>query len=145
METILAKMGDDQIEFEKLGGFEIETNAKTILGGLGIFRTNTTNPGDFSSGWKMRIALARVLIALPDLILMDEPTNYLDMETILWLEDWLLNFKGAILMTTHDRIYEQGGSQDRGGRRRIRHNILRKLRLLRTGKIRAPAAERSGV
>lgn len=106
METILAKMGDDQIEFEKLGGFEIESNAKTMLGGLGIFPDEHDKPvEDFSSGWKMRIALARVLIALPDLILMDEPTNYLDMETILWLEDWLLNFKGAILMTTHDRDF----------------------------------------
>jgi ATP-binding cassette subfamily F protein 3 len=53
----------------------------------------------------MRIALAKVLIVLPDLILMDEPTNYLDMETIKWLEAWLINFKGAILMTTHDREF----------------------------------------
>jgi ATP-binding cassette subfamily F protein 3 len=60
---------------------------------------------DFSSGWKMRIALARVLILAPDLILMDEPTNYLDMETIVWLEGWLRSFKGAVLMTTHDRDF----------------------------------------
>ena len=53
----------------------------------------------------MRIALAKTLIMLPDLILMDEPTNYLDMETIIWLEEWLKNFKGAILMTSHDRVF----------------------------------------
>jgi ATP-binding cassette subfamily F protein 3 len=106
METILLKMGNDQVEFEKLGGFDIETNARTILSGLGIFPEEHGKPvEDFSSGWKMRIALAKVLITVPDLILMDEPTNYLDMETILWLETWLVNFRGAILMTTHDRDF----------------------------------------
>jgi ATP-binding cassette subfamily F protein 3 len=106
MECMLEKMGDEQIEFEKLGGFEIESNARTILTGLGIFPDEHDKPvEDFSSGWKMRIALAKVLILLPDLILMDEPTNYLDMETILWLEAWLKNFKGAVLMTTHDRDF----------------------------------------
>jgi len=106
METILEQMGNEQTEFEKLGGFEMENNAQTILTGLGIMPGDHHKPvEDFSSGWKMRIALAKVLIAQPDLILMDEPTNYLDMETILWLEAWLINFKGAILMTTHDRDF----------------------------------------
>jgi ATP-binding cassette subfamily F protein 3 len=106
MEAILEKMGEDQTAFEKLGGFEIETNAQVILTGLGILPIDHTKPVHyFSSGWKMRIALAKVLIVLPDLILMDEPTNYLDLETIIWLEDWLTNFKGAILMTTHDRDF----------------------------------------
>jgi len=106
MDSILPKMGDEQMEFEKLGGFDMETNARTILSGLGILPDEHEKPvEDFSSGWKMRIALARVLILMPDLILMDEPTNYLDMETILWLEGWLKSFKGAILMTTHDREF----------------------------------------
>jgi ATP-binding cassette subfamily F protein 3 len=106
MEQVLSKMGEDQTEFEKLGGFDIETNAEVILTGLGIVpEEHGKLVEDFSSGWKMRIALARVLIANPDLILMDEPTNYLDMETILWLEDWLRNFKGTIFMTTHDRDF----------------------------------------
>jgi ATP-binding cassette subfamily F protein 3 len=106
MDSILPKMGDEQMEFEKLGGFDMETNARTILSGLGILPDKHEKPvEDFSSGWKMRIALARVLILMPDLILMDEPTNYLDMETILWLEGWLKGFKGAILMTTHDREF----------------------------------------
>jgi ATP-binding cassette, subfamily F, member 3 len=106
MESVLEKMGDDQTEFEKLGGFDMENNAQTILTGLGIMpEDHAKRVEDFSSGWKMGIALAKVLIVLPDLILMDEPTNYLDMETILWLETWLLNFKGAILMTTHDRDF----------------------------------------
>lgn len=106
MERILNKMGEDQTEFEKLGGFDIETNAQVILSGLGIEPTDHNKMvEDFSSGWKMRIALAKVLIVYPDLILMDEPTNYLDMETILWLEEWLKAFKGSILMTTHDRDF----------------------------------------
>lgn len=106
MEQILEKMGDDQTEFEKLGGYEIETNAQEILTGLGIFPEDHHKPTeDFSGGWKMRIALAKVLILNPDLILMDEPTNYLDMETIIWLEEWLRNFKGAFLLTTHDREF----------------------------------------
>jgi len=106
MESILEKLGNEQSEFEKLGGYEIENNAQTILTGLGIHpRDHNTPVEDFSSGWKMRIALAKVLIRLPDLILMDEPTNYLDMETIIWLEEWLRSFKGAVLMTTHDRVF----------------------------------------
>ncbi|HEX7509817.1 MAG TPA: ATP-binding cassette domain-containing protein, partial [Chitinivibrionales bacterium] len=106
METILEKLGDDQNRFEKLGGFEIETSAQVILSGLGIASSDQGKPvEDFSSGWKMRIALAKVLINAPDLVLMDEPTNYLDLETIMWLEGWLNNFKGAILMTTHDRDF----------------------------------------
>jgi ATP-binding cassette, subfamily F, member 3 len=106
METILDKMGEDQTSFEKLGGFEIETNAQVILTGLGVAPSDHGKPVEyFSSGWKMRIALAKVLIVLPDLILMDEPTNYLDLETIMWLEAWLGNFKGAVFMTTHDRDF----------------------------------------
>lgn len=106
MQLVLEKMGDDQTEFEKMGGFDIENNAQTILTGLGIMPSDHGKPvEDFSSGWKMRIALAKVLIVMPDLILMDEPTNYLDMETIIWLEGWLQNFKGAVLMTTHDRDF----------------------------------------
>jgi ATP-binding cassette subfamily F protein 3 len=106
METILEKMGEDQTEFEKYGGYDLESTAQEILTGLGIFPKDHNKPvQDFSGGWKMRIALAKVLILQPDLILMDEPTNYLDLETIIWLEEWLLNFKGAFLLTTHDREF----------------------------------------
>ncbi|MBF0206529.1 MAG: ABC-F family ATP-binding cassette domain-containing protein [Oligoflexia bacterium] len=102
----LEKMGEAQTEFEKIGGYNIESNAEEILTGLGIApQDHSKMVEDFSGGWKMRIALAKVLICLPDLILMDEPTNYLDIETILWLEQWLINFKGAVLMTTHDREF----------------------------------------
>ncbi len=106
MEKLLEKFGNEQSEYERLGGFDLENNAETVLTGLGISPADHNKQvEDFSSGWKMRIALGRVLIQMPDLILMDEPTNYLDMETIVWLEEWLREFKGAILMTTHDRDF----------------------------------------
>ncbi|MBG59605.1 MAG: glycosyl transferase family 1 [Peredibacter sp.] len=106
MNKVLEEMGEAQTEFEKLGGYELETNAQEILSGLGIGPEKHQTPvEDFSGGWKMRIALAKVLITLPDIILMDEPTNYLDMETILWLEKWLQNFKGSVFMTSHDRVF----------------------------------------
>lgn len=106
MNSVLEKMGDDQSEFERLGGYDIDSRAQEILTGLGIDPVDHNKPvEDFSGGWKMRIALAKVMISLPDLILMDEPTNYLDMETILWLEEWLKNFEGAVFMTSHDRVF----------------------------------------
>lgn len=106
MNDVLMQMGDVQTEFEKLGGYDLESNAQEILTGLGIApEDHYKMVEDFSGGWKMRIALAKVLITMPDLILMDEPTNYLDMETILWLEKWLKQFKGAVFMTSHDREF----------------------------------------
>lgn len=106
MEAVLEHMGNDQTMFEKLDGYTVETRAREVLTGLGIAPRDHQQPlENFSSGWKMRIALAKVLILVPDLILMDEPTNYLDLETILWLEQWLMSFKGAFLLTTHDREF----------------------------------------
>jgi ATP-binding cassette subfamily F protein 3 len=103
---ILEKLGDAQTAFEQRGGFDMETRAQEVLTGLGIGPDRFKTPVEhFSGGWKMRIALAKVLITKPDVILMDEPTNYLDLETILWLEAWLKAFQGAILMTSHDRWF----------------------------------------
>lgn len=106
MEKTLEKLGDAQTDYEKLGGYKVESDAEEILTDLGIApEDHSKMVEDFSGGWKMRIALAKVLIVMPDAILMDEPTNYLDMETILWIEHWLKEFKGAILMTSHDREF----------------------------------------
>ncbi len=106
MEKLLDRMGEIQTEFEENGGHDLAPMAEEILTGLGVMPIDHhKDVGLFSGGWKMRIALAKVLITNPDLILMDEPTNYLDMETILWLEEWLKKFKGAILMTGHDRDF----------------------------------------
>jgi ATP-binding cassette subfamily F protein 3 len=108
-DELLEKMGDYQMEFEKLGGYDIEHQAAEVLTGLGIMPEDHQRPVEsFSGGWKMRIALAKVLAQRPECILMDEPTNYLDLESILWLEDWLKNFKGSVFMTSHDRDFMNG-------------------------------------
>jgi len=106
MKTALQRLGVVQTRYEELGGYSLESEAEEILTNLGIApEDHSQRVEDFSGGWKMRIALAKVLIVKPDLILMDEPTNYLDLETILWLEGWLRSFKGAVLMTSHDREF----------------------------------------
>jgi ATP-binding cassette subfamily F protein 3 len=109
MEKILIELGDYQTEFEKLGGYDLDQRAKEIVTGLGVMPyDHDRDVSLFSGGWRMRIALAKVLIQNPDAILLDEPTNYLDLESIVWLEDWLKNFKGAVLMTSHDRDFING-------------------------------------
>lgn len=106
MATLLEKYGEAQIEYESRGGYNVETNAKAILTGLGIGPDDFNKPTQtFSGGWKMRIALSKILIQSPDVLLMDEPTNYLDIESIIWLEEWLKSFKGAVVMTCHDREF----------------------------------------
>jgi ATP-binding cassette subfamily F protein 3 len=108
-DEMLEKLGDYQTEFEKLGGYDIEYQAAEVLTGLGILPEDQQRSVEsFSGGWKMRIALAKVLAQRPEFILMDEPTNYLDLESILWLENWLKNFKGAVFMTSHDRDFMNG-------------------------------------
>lgn len=109
MEKVLIQLGDYQTEFEKLGGYDLDVRAKEIITGLGIMPyDHDRDVGLFSGGWRMRIALAKVLIQTPDVILLDEPTNYLDLESIVWLEEWLKSFKGAVLMTSHDRDFMNG-------------------------------------
>ncbi len=104
---LLERYGDAQEEFEHRGGYDLETRAKSVLTGLGIGPDDFQRPVEsFSGGWKMRIALAKILTINPDVLLLDEPTNHLDIESILWLEEWLkTEFKGALLMTSHDRTF----------------------------------------
>jgi ATP-binding cassette subfamily F protein 3 len=109
MEKVLIQLGDYQTEFEKLGGYDLDVRAKEIITGLGVMPyDHDRDVGLFSGGWRMRIALAKVLIQVPDVMLMDEPTNYLDLESIVWLEEWLKSYKGAVLMTSHDRDFMNG-------------------------------------
>ncbi|WP_413578192.1 ABC-F family ATP-binding cassette domain-containing protein [Bdellovibrio sp. HCB290] len=106
MMKILEVYGEMQGEFERLGGYDLESRAAEILTGLGIGPDDYHRPTEsFSGGWKMRIALAKILVLNPQVLLMDEPTNHLDVESIIWLEEWLVNFKGAVLMTSHDRDF----------------------------------------
>jgi ATP-binding cassette subfamily F protein 3 len=92
--------------FEALGGYGFESEVHKVLAGLGFTPEDYGKPvSDFSSGWQMRIVLARILLSRPDLLLLDEPTNHLDIESIQWLEDYLQNFKGAMIIVSHDRYF----------------------------------------
>lgn len=105
MKTV-ERYGEVQAEFESRGGYDLESRAQAILTGLRIGPDDYHRQvEEFSGGWKMRIALAKILALNPDILLADEPTNHLDLESILWLEEWFQNFKGAIVMTSHDREF----------------------------------------
>lgn len=106
LEQLLERYGVVQQEFERRGGYDLEHRAQAILTGLGIGPEDYNRPVEaFSGGWKMRIALAKILLLNPDVLLMDEPTNYLDVESIIWLEQWLSEYKGSLVMTSHDRDF----------------------------------------
>jgi len=106
MDAVLARFGEVQQEYDHLGGYALEANAREVLHGLGFDDERIDGDvGALSGGWKMRVAMARVLLGRPDVLLMDEPTNHLDLETILWLEAFLKAQPGALLMTSHDREF----------------------------------------
>ena len=104
MDALLARFGDVQARFDNLGGYALEAKAREILAGLGFSQEMMDGDvGALSGGWKMRVALARILLMRPDAMLLDEPSNHLDLESILWLEDFLRAYEGALVMTSHDR------------------------------------------
>jgi len=92
--------------FEHRGGYTFSVQAHKVLKGLGFREKDFTRQcTEFSGGWKMRIILASILLSSPDIVLLDEPTNHLDTESLEWLEGWLLNFSGTIIVISHDRYF----------------------------------------
>src|SRR6185503_8550498 len=106
LDRILERFGHVQEEYERGGGYDLESRAKEILHGLGFEDSQVEGDvGALSGGWKMRVGLARILLGRPDVLLMDEPTNHLDIESILWLERFIRDYAGTVVMTCHDKDF----------------------------------------
>ncbi len=106
MDDIVTRYGEVQGRFEELGGYALEGRAREVLAGLSFAQEMMDGDvGALSGGWKMRVALARILLLRPDAMLLDEPSNHLDLESLIWLEDYLRGYEGALLMTSHDREF----------------------------------------
>ncbi|MBS2028803.1 MAG: ABC-F family ATP-binding cassette domain-containing protein [Deltaproteobacteria bacterium] len=106
LDKLIERFGQVQSRFEELGGYALEGRAREVLAGLGFSQeVMDGDVGALSGGWKMRVALARILLMRPDAMLLDEPSNHLDLESLIWLENFLKQYEGALLMTSHDREF----------------------------------------
>ena len=102
--NVLKEYGEVQTAFEHLGGYDLETRVKVALGGLGFTTEEFAKPfASFSGGWRMRAELSRVLASHPDLLLLDEPSNYLDLPAVDWLQKFLKQYRGTLMLISHDR------------------------------------------
>jgi ATPase subunit of ABC transporter with duplicated ATPase domains len=106
LEALIERFGEVQARFDELGGYALEGQAREVLAGLSFSQAMMDGDvGALSGGWKMRVALARILLMRPDVMLLDEPSNHLDLESLIWLEQFLTGYEGALLMTSHDREF----------------------------------------
>ncbi len=106
MDEVITRYGEVQSRFEELDGYALDGRAREVLAGLGFSAEMMEGDvGALSGGWKMRVALARILLMRPDAMLLDEPSNHLDLESLIWLESFLKGYDGLILMTSHDREF----------------------------------------
>lgn len=106
LSTLIESHARLQEEFDLLGGYEVEARIGKVLYGLGFQRDDYDKAcHHFSGGWQMRIALAKLLLQTPDLLLLDEPTNHLDLPAIAWLENHLREYRGTLIVVSHDRFF----------------------------------------
>ena len=103
-DRLLRELGEAHTRFEQMGGYSLEARVKESLGGLGYATEDFDRPfAAFSGGWRMRAELSRVLASKPELLLLDEPSNYLDLPAVEWLQRFLRGFEGTLALISHDR------------------------------------------
>ena len=101
-----ARIAHLHAELEHIGAYQANSRAASLMSGLGFQPEDEARPvGEFSGGWRMRLNLAQALMCRSDLLLLDEPTNHLDLDAVIWLEGWLQQFRGTLLLISHDRDF----------------------------------------